>query len=122
MDHQHGAAAGAAVNPTPHGVLGYLQALGVSSRKLLSEGRKLLSEGRKPSHVHFLGFLGPLVMSPYGDPSPSLLTWEQLPPGHGCCPVALVLHKSKAPVFGFVSCTGVDDDIHDAVRDLLHLC
>lgn len=55
-------------------------------------------------------------------PSPSVLTWEQFSPGHGCCPVAFIFHKSKTPVFGFISCTWVNNDIHNSIRDFLHLC
>ena len=35
--------------------------------------------------------------------------------------MALVLHEGKASVLGLVGGAGVDDDLHDAVRHLLHL-
>lgn len=51
----------------------------------------------------------------------TVLTWEKLPPGHGSCPVILVLHEGKAAVFGFICSAWVDDDIHDSFGDLSHL-
>lgn len=100
-------------HPAPHGVLGFLLALGVCSRKVLSL--------RAETAATFTSLCSWVPWGCFHHPSPWLLTWEQLPPGHGCCPVALVLHESKAPVFGFVGRAGVDNDIHDPIRDLLHL-
>lgn len=49
-------------------------------------------------------------------------TWDQLPPGHRCCFVGLVLHEGEASVSGFVGGAGIHDHIHHALRHLDHTC
>ncbi len=50
------------------------------------------------------------------------VTWQQFPPGHGGSSMAVILDKCKTSVFGLVSSAWINNDIHDTICHLLHLC